>query len=83
MKFIKRFFYFLLIFLFLFIGVLIAIPYFFKDKILARAKTEMNNNLNAKADFGDLDISLIRNFPNISLGLNDITVDGIDEFEGL
>ncbi len=83
MKFIKRFFYFLLILLFLFVGALIAIPYFFKDKIVARAKTEMNNNLKAKADFGDLNISLIRSFPNVSLGLNDIIVDGVDEFEGL
>jgi len=83
MKFIKRFFYFLLILLLLFVGALIAIPYFFKDKIIARAKTEMNNNLNAKADFGDLNISLLRSFPNLSLGLNDIIVDGIDEFEGL
>ncbi len=83
MKFIKRLFYFLLMLLFLFVGALIAIPYFFKDKIIARAKTEMNNKLNAKADFGDLNISLIRSFPNVSLSLNDITVDGVDEFEGL
>ena len=83
MKFIKRFFYFLLILLFLFVGALIAIPYFFKDKIVARAKTEMNNNLSAKADFDDLSVSLIRSFPNLSLSLNDITVDGVDEFEGL
>jgi len=83
MKFIKRFFYFLLILLFLFIGTLIAIPYFFKDEIVARAKTEMNNSLNAKADFDDLSLSLITSFPNLSLSLNDITVDGVDEFEGL
>lgn len=61
----------------------IAIPYFFKDQILAKVKEETNKRLNATVDFGDVDLSLVWTFPNFSLSIANITVTGHDEFKGL
>src|SRR5512135_768625 len=63
--------------------VLVALlPVVFKGKIMNIAKEQMNKNLNAKADFGKLSLSLFRSFPNVSVGLKDMYVAGIGEFEG-
>ncbi|MCW3463659.1 AsmA-like C-terminal region-containing protein [Chitinophaga nivalis] len=58
----------------------IAIPYFFKDKIIARVKTELNKRLTAQVDFKDVDISLLRRFPRLAVGLEDLRVTGTGEF---
>lgn len=71
------------IFLVLLIGLAIAIPYFFKDKILEKVKVEINKNLNAKVDFSDVDISVFRHFPRISVKLEDLDVAGVGKFEGV
>mgnify|MGYP003575368920 CR=1 FL=1 len=73
----------LIAFFILFIILLSAaliIPYVFKDKILVAVKTGINKNINAKVDFQELDITLIRSFPNLGLRLNDLTVAGVDSF---
>ena len=67
----------------LIIILLIVAPFIFKDKIIETIKTTANENLNAKLDFTDVSLSLITSFPNFSLSINDISVVGIDEFEGL
>ena len=46
--------------------VLISLPFIFKDKIVEKFKEETNKNINAKVDFGDFDLSLIRSFPNFT-----------------
>ena len=38
--------------------------------------------LNAKVDFSGLSISFIRNFPNAAITIDDLTVVGVNEFEG-
>lgn len=82
-KIIKRIFIGLGIFLVLFIGALVAIPFLFKDEIIEGVKKVANENLNAKLDFSTVDISLLRSFPSVSIGLNDYSVTGIEEFEGV
>ena len=75
---------FLKIFGALFITLIIAlfaIPYFYKDKIVAFVKKDINQSINATVDFKDVDLSLFRSFPNFNLSLNQITVDGIDAFK--
>lgn len=59
---------------------IIAVPYFFKDDIVEMIKTEANAQLNASLEFGDVSLSLISNFPNLSLGIEDIKLTGVDEF---
>lgn len=60
----------------------VILPFVFKDEIIGRAKTEINNNLNAQVDFQDIDISLFRSFPDFSLGVEKVTVDGKSNFAG-
>jgi uncharacterized protein involved in outer membrane biogenesis len=60
----------------------VLIPILFKDKIIAKVKTEINNNLNAKVNFGDFDISILRNFPHLSFSMEKLSVAGVQEFEG-
>jgi hypothetical protein len=62
--------------------LLISLPFLFKDKIVAKVKEETNKNINAKVDFGDFDLSMIRNFPNFSLRVNNLSVINIAPFEG-
>lgn len=59
-----------------------VVPFLFKDKLNARVKAEINEQLNAKVDYGNFSLSLIRSFPNFSFSLNDISVTGIGEFKG-
>ncbi len=70
------------IFLVVLVGAVVAIPFLFKDKINARVKLEINKNLNAKVDYGDFGLSLIKSFPNFSFSLDDLSVVGIGAFEG-
>lgn len=83
MKFIKGLFIFLFVAVLLILGAAFAIPYFFKDEIVAVVKEETNARLNATVDFDDVDISLFRSFPDLSVGLQDFSVVGKEEFEGV
>lgn len=71
----------LLILLLLAAGILL--PIVFKGEILERLKTEINNNVEAKVDFEDIDLSLFTSFPDFSLGIDKLTVDGQGDFEGV
>lgn len=82
MKIVKRIALGLFIILLLVIAAAIAIPYFYKDEIVAYVKEDINKQINAKVDFKDVSLSLFRNFPDFSLGLAQLSVDGIQEFEG-
>ena len=76
---------FLKILFFIIIILLIAIfaaPYLFKGKIIAIANEQLEKNLNAKASFRNINLSLLRNFPNLSIRLENLSVTGIEEFEG-
>jgi AsmA-like C-terminal region len=83
MSFLKKTFLFLFVFVVLLLAAAIAIPYFYKDKIVAKAKEGINNNLNAKVDFKDIDISLFKHFPQLTVQLNDYKVVGVQDFEGI
>ncbi|OQX72769.1 MAG: hypothetical protein B6D61_13255 [Bacteroidetes bacterium 4484_249] len=58
-----------------------VLPIIFKDKIIELAKEEINNNVQAKVGFTDIDLSLFRSFPNFSLGIDNLTIVGINDFE--
>ncbi|MGB3073955.1 MAG: AsmA-like C-terminal region-containing protein, partial [Chitinophagales bacterium] len=59
-----------------------TIPILFKDKIIAKVKSTINEQINAKVNFGTFDVSILSGFPNLTLCLNDLTIIGINEFEG-
>ena len=56
------------------------IPVFFKGKIVAVARKQINDHVNAQVDFKDVSLSLFRHFPGISVALADIDVVGLDDF---
>lgn len=62
--------------------LIISLPFMFKGKIITIVKEQANANLNAKVDFGEFDMGLISTFPNFNFSINDVTVDGVDKFEG-
>lgn len=62
--------------------VLLVAPSFLSGKIATLVKHEANELLQAKLDFEQLHISLLRHFPNASLDLKGMTLVGVDRFEG-
>jgi uncharacterized protein involved in outer membrane biogenesis len=68
----------------LIIGLLIAIPYFYKDEILDQAKLFANEQINADLDFDNdqVSLSLLWTFPDFSFSIGDLSVTGKEEFEG-
>ncbi|GAB4241923.1 MAG: hypothetical protein Kow0027_00020 [Saprospiraceae bacterium] len=67
----------------LFLGALIALPILMKDDIVAAVKDAANDNLKAKVDFNDVSLSLLRNFPNLTLAVEDLKIEGVEAFEGV
>ncbi len=77
----KKFFKVFFLIIFFFIAILLVAPFVFKGKIMEVAKTQINNNINAKADFSNLKLSFFKSFPNLSIELTGLSVIGIDDFE--
>ena len=63
------------------ITALVAIPMMFKSELQQMALNEANKSVNAKISMGDFDLSLIPNFPKLTVEISDLAVDGINEFE--
>ncbi|MCI5059295.1 MAG: hypothetical protein MRY83_24490 [Flavobacteriales bacterium] len=83
MKWFKRIVIGLIIFLVLVIGAILLLPVLFKEDIYQAFKDEINNNVNAKVDFGEFGISIWRSFPYLSFTVSDIKVEGLEEFENI
>jgi len=62
------------------LALLIVLPYFFKDQILEKVKTEINNTLDAKVEIGGISLSMLKNFPNLYVELEKVSVVGKNEF---
>lgn len=67
--------------LLLLIAFAFAAPFVFKGKIISLIKSQVNKNLNAKVDFSDADVSLFRHFPKLAVGIENLKLTGIGEFE--
>ncbi|MCB0396693.1 MAG: AsmA family protein [Flavobacteriales bacterium] len=79
---IKKILIILGILIVLVLGSVIILPIVFKDKIVQMVKDAANENLNAKLEFGDFDLSLIRSFPDFSVEINDLSIANVGEFDG-
>ncbi len=77
----KKFFKILLIVFVVILAFLIAIPYLFKDKILDETQKIINENVNAKVEFEDVNLSIFKSFPRFYFALEGLQVIGIKEFE--
>jgi hypothetical protein len=65
------------------IALLALAPFLFKDRLIAKTKDAINAHLNAKVDFSGVSLSLFRDFPNVSLCLRDLSINGVGTFEGV
>ncbi|NQU41679.1 hypothetical protein HQ520_00225 [bacterium] len=69
-----------------FVGVVLAalvvLPFLFKDRIAARAHAEVERAVDAQVAWGDVGLTFFRNFPNLTLRLDDLSVVGNDPFAG-
>ena len=61
--------------------LLFTVPVIFKEKIKTKVEEVINESLNAKVDFRNYKLSFFRNFPNLSFGLDGLSVVGIGKFE--
>ncbi|AKD02802.1 AsmA-like C-terminal region-containing protein [Pontibacter korlensis] len=70
------------IFLALLLAVAAVVPLLFKDKIKQTLDKEIAKNINAQVIYetDDVSLSLFRDFPNLSLGVENLSVIGKDSF---
>jgi hypothetical protein len=61
---------------------LILIPIFYKGKIVALIKKAANKQINAQLEFEDLSLSLLKNFPDFTLGIKNLTIINNPPFAG-
>ena len=64
------------------LAALILVPWLMRGRIEARVKDAISANLLARVDWRDLDVGLLRSFPNLSLTLKDVSVAGVNRFAG-
>lgn len=57
-----------------------ALPIIYKDDIIAKVKTTVNESVNAKVSFGDFSLSFFKSFPHLTFSMQDVMVIGVDSF---
>ena len=62
--------------------LLIVIPIFFKDKVLKVVTDVAGHYVDADINIGNLDLSLLSNFPGATVVLDDVSIVGRNEFKG-
>jgi len=65
-----------------FVAALFAIPFLFKDQIKAKIVEAINESVDAKVSFADADLSLFKNFPNATVGIEKLVIINKAPFEG-
>lgn len=56
------------------------IPVVFKKQIQRLVKKEINKSINAKVDFSDVKLSLLKHFPKVTIVIKDLSIVGTNEF---
>ncbi len=62
--------------------LLLTAPFIFKGKIEEKVKEIINEEIHATVDWSSFSLSLIKNFPNLNIGLDGLTVINKEPFEG-
>jgi uncharacterized protein involved in outer membrane biogenesis len=62
--------------------LLLILPFLFKGKIENKVKSVVNEQVNATVSWDRFSLSLIRNFPNLGIGLDGLTIRNDFPFEG-
>ena len=82
MKLIKKLFAIIAILLFLIIAAILVLPIIFEEDIAKMVKKTANEQVNAKVDFGEYELSILSTFPDFKFQLDNIKIEGIDTFAG-
>ena len=61
--------------------LLAVLPLFFGDRIAQRVQVEVNRNVNARVSWRHAGLTFFRNFPNLSLTLDDLSIAGVGRFQ--
>jgi hypothetical protein len=77
----KKLLKFLSLFILFILIVLFTAPILFKGKIIKLANEQINNNINAKGSFDNINLSFFKQFPNLNIGIKGLAIIGIDDFE--
>ncbi|MGB5989372.1 MAG: AsmA-like C-terminal region-containing protein [Marinifilaceae bacterium] len=77
----KKFFKIFAIVIVVILAAMVVVPYLFKDKILEFALVEANKTLNAKVEIGDISLSMFKEFPDLSVNIEEIIVSGTGDFK--
>ncbi|WP_291782285.1 AsmA-like C-terminal region-containing protein [Cecembia sp.] len=69
--------------LFILLGLLIAVPFIFKDKIAERIDREVSNSINAQVyfDINKVSLSIFKRFPHISATVQEMGIIGNPPFQ--
>lgn len=78
----KRFFQVLLGIIALILLLLLVLPSLFKGKIEQKVTEVINENVTATVSFDKFSLSMFRHFPNLSMGLDGLTIVNKEPFEG-
>ncbi|WP_010662797.1 AsmA-like C-terminal region-containing protein [Marinilabilia salmonicolor] len=78
----KRFFQVLLGIITLILLLLLVLPSLFKGKIEQKVTEVINENVTATVSFDKFSLSMFRHFPNLSMGLDGLTIVNKEPFEG-
>ena len=62
--------------------LLLVLPFAFQSQIKDLVKNYINDNLNAKVEFSDVSLSLIKRFPHANVTVKDLTINNFAPFEG-
>lgn len=63
------------------IFLLAVLPFAFQSQIKDMVKTLVNENVNAKVDFSDVSLSLLRSFPKAQININDLEITTFEPFK--
>ena len=61
----------------------ILVPFLFKDRIVERLRTELNERIDATVTFSEIDVSLLSTFPTLTARVERLAIAGKGEFEGI
>lgn len=63
------------------VALLIASPFIFQSQIKDMVRNYINESVNAKVTFDDVDLSFIRSFPQANVTLDNLTITNVAPFE--